>query len=154
MSTPISNLVTKLNDVIPTVTGFSTKKLLENPYDLEECSPQRLSNGWGIRVGSIDLTPLSTHEKLLSPQFRIILTRSISGSDTQNSIREREVMNVADDIYNLVVFLDSNTAWEYTEDLIDVSSINTSDPVLMVLGKTRVVATEITFVARLSGVYL
>lgn len=69
----------KIRELIPTLTGFTDKKEIPNPYSLEDNQSQFLRNGWGVRIGPT--TPTEETDRLPdyveATDYEIVLSRQV-----------------------------------------------------------------------------
>ena len=79
-----TNIYTKIRTLVPTLTGFTTKKEIPNPYSLEDNQVNLLRDSWGVRIGTS--TPTEETDRLPNyvetRDFEVVLTRSVSKTDS------------------------------------------------------------------------
>ena len=152
MSAVVSDLMDKLITEIPTVTGYSTKKRIPNPYVLADTninSHKKLAQGWGLMMGGSNINPFNMKSVNADQGFTIVLTRQITGAEEQPEILDREVKNIQTDLHELITHLSSNTVWSYTPGVIDVN-ISSTDPIEYFNDeKFRMISTSANFVAKI-----
>lgn len=152
MSLVISNLIGKLITEIPLVTGFSSKKRLNNPYEIDNLdinSKQVLSNGWGILLGGSETTLASTKQVFSDQAFTIILTKQIAGSEKSPVVLDREIKQLNTDAHELILHLSSNEVWAYPSGVIDVHIQSTDAIEYFNDEKFRMVVLSVNFIAKL-----
>lgn len=101
----IDSVYNALRTAIPAYTGFTTKKEIPNPYDLEGNPDQYLEDSWGLIMGAgsrsdKDVVALQDYTLTTNRPISIILTRRVY--DVHNL-----GLAVSDEVNNLL--LDAKT---------------------------------------------
>ena len=74
----ISTVIDAIRTTIPTLTGFSAKSEIPNPYSLEDNSTHLLKDGWGLVVeDAINATPEEFKSIRMDRDFTVVLTRQL-----------------------------------------------------------------------------
>jgi len=82
MSSKITIVIDKLREIIPTLTGFTDKLELHNPYLVQDNASVRLAKGWGLTIedsGPGGNDTYGTHSE--SRSFGIVVTKSFFAKD-------------------------------------------------------------------------
>ncbi len=76
MTTNIEQVYTKLREIVPLITGMTSKKELPNPESLKDNNSNILKDGWGIIVGPS--SPFGSQEfcrTMDEVEFSIVVTK-------------------------------------------------------------------------------
>jgi hypothetical protein len=100
-----------LRTVIPTLSGFSTKRELPNPYDPQGQAIGDLANGWGLRVGAAAPSPAAafntTNDRTV---VEVLLTREVVATEADGSALHTAVKALKADATTLLKGLESGNA--------------------------------------------
>ena len=97
----VSTIYDRLRVVIPTITGFSDKKEITNPYSLEDNNINILREGWGLAIGESTPTPGEYNAFNEERTFNIIVTQEVKYTDHNLDPRITVEKAVLEDSYNL-----------------------------------------------------
>lgn len=150
MSLIFSNLVDTLYSEILNITGFSTKQILSNPYDLELCSVSQKEDGYGIIVGGGDHNLIKFSSIGTDRDFTVIITRHVIGDDGTNDMIRTQSKNLLTDCHELINYLTSNTAFTYPAGVYDISATTSGEVEYNGEGgQDRYLSTSVTFRVRI-----
>lgn len=126
MSTAFSTFFSTIRTEIPTITGFSTKKELENPYDLTLNSNKSLLEGWGVTIGPSTVRSTEFTKVTCDQEVTVVLTASIRGAQTDRSKVTSTVSDLKTDVQRLITRLSANDEFTINAGIIDLHYLNTS----------------------------
>lgn len=149
MSLVVSDFMAKLITEIPLITGFSDKKRLPNPYAIEQNHIKKLSNGWGLLMGSANLGMLSTKQASTDLAFTVSLTRDVTGSEEKPDVLDREIKAAQTDIHELILHLSSNQTVTWPDGVWDVLAVSTDGIEYFNDDKFRMISTAANFTVRI-----
>ncbi len=151
MSNAFSTLITTLESEIPTISGFSAKKQLPNPYDLESNGTQYLRDGWGITIGGGSIGPGELHTVLIDQDFDVVLTRGVAGQETSATQIMDAIKSAKTDAQNAIRHLHSNVLVSKPDGIVDVSFVSTDAIEYNTTNdEYRFISLAITFTARIN----
>lgn len=79
-----SDIYIKIRALVPTLTGFTTKKEIPNPYSLEDNSVNLLRDSWGVKIGTS--TPTEETDRLPdyveTTDYEVVLSRQVVKTDS------------------------------------------------------------------------
>jgi hypothetical protein len=99
-----------LKTFIPTITNFTTKTEILNPYDLTNNPQANIRNGWGLKIGGASATTidyLNIYGQLR--RFEIILTREVIRTEHNRSPIDDNEKNMLIDLDYLMKALESSS---------------------------------------------
>ncbi len=98
----ISTIFDRLNVLIPTLTGFTTKTKISNPYSLEDNTDILLKNGWGLKLLPGSSSDLQTfHEIGTVRQIAIVTTVQNISIGNNNALIDDKSKELAENINTL-----------------------------------------------------
>lgn len=128
MSTVFATLIDNLRAEIPTITGFSTKKELTNPYVIENNASQLLRGGWGLRVGGSTIISGELSRTTSENEIGVVLTWEVNGMDISSTNLTTTIKAAKSDISKIVNRLSAPGQYTYPAGVIDVAYTST-DPI-------------------------
>lgn len=117
----------QIRSFIPTISGFSTKKEIPNPYSLEDNNFNFLKDSWGLKVGqsSDASTQVLCHDRT-KYDFTIELIRELKRLDSDTSIINNEVLELMEDAIALKSAFIADDQLTITSDIEEVAHTSTS----------------------------
>lgn len=150
MSTSI-DIKNKIRAVLPTLSGFTDKAEIPNPYDLEENNFQFIRSGWGIRLGSsTPQTEANYPEYTLTTEYEIIITERVantqSDADPMHTITDNLMADIStiNDDFTATPF-STSTRFSSADKIENVDVISISGIESVSAGKYKNIKASITF---------
>ena len=147
----LTNILDKIRATLPTLTGFSAKTEIPNPYNLEDENINFLREGWGIRVGdSSPQTDTSHPDYTLVTDIEIVLTERVVATSSNAD----PLFNVTKNIINDLAILEADftympmstsTRWSSSDKITDVNVVSSSGIGNVTSGKFNHISKGITF---------
>ena len=133
-----------VDTTIPALTGFSSKKQLVDPYNLEENDINLLRNGWGIRIGDAEDSPFQEFKfTRVIQEISIVLTREVKATEHNKTPLETATKALIEDAVSMRV--DFYNADQLTLDSNIENIVFNSRSGVEFIDETNVVFTVVSF---------
>jgi len=142
----ISTIIDKIRQVVPTISGFSGKAELYNPYSVEDNNINDLKDGWGLAVLDSSLSDLGEfcfHQE--SRQFKILLTKRTIRLETDVVALHTDSKALLEDAKNLAVRFVNPDQLGIDSNINKIDFIGNSGIEFFKVGKFNYLVTETIF---------
>ena len=145
-----ANVIDAIRTLIPTVTGFSDKIEIPNPYLLEDNKEPMIRNSWGLIVGGASRAanddPVYKHYVTSEREMSIVLTRKVYDLDSNNRSLNTAAKSLLDDKDNVVKeLLDNSKILETLKTGEEVVFNGDSGIEFLIADNTKFIKTQIDF---------
>ena len=98
----ISTLIDRIRVVVPTYTGFTTKKEIPNPYSLTDNARLYLENGWGLKILSESISGFQVNQFVSGTRdISIVVTKVVYSVGNENSNIITDSKSLMEDVVTL-----------------------------------------------------
>jgi hypothetical protein len=142
----ISTIIDTIRTAIPTLSGFSDKSEIPNPYSLTDNDSNFLVNGWGLVVGPSGLSPLNTFkDHSESRTFIITLTKEFVRMEGDNDAIHTDSKALLEDAVLVNKDMLAFDQLEIDANIQKIDFVGNSGIEFIFNGKHSFLATELTY---------